>query len=278
MGAVSLRNVEPMQYSTVYYHDYHGWRDDLTTAVEAFNTFMPQQDEMLEAVSFFTAENDVDYTVTVFDTYSGGQLADELASVSGTALCTGLHTLDLAASIPLYSGDAFHVYLQLSSGGHPFDRTSEVPVLLGAKSKTIVESRADPGQSYFLDGSSWIDLTSIDTTANFCIKALANPLTGIEGGQDPSLLLTVDPLYPNPFQYEVTIPFTLAESGEVNVSVFDISGRQIQTITTSEFAAGSHAVVWHGGHSDGSKAAAGIYFARIWTEYSTVTRKVILYR
>ena len=175
MGAVSLRDVEPMQYSSVYYHDYHGWRDTLLTASEAFNAFTADQDEIVEAISFYTSQANVSYTVSIYDSFSGGDLSGQLATVSGTAEYTGLHTVDLPSAVEVEQGDDFYVYLNLSDGGQPYGCTSDVPVLLGAQYRVIVESRAEPGESFFLDGSSWVDLTSVDTTANFSIKALANP-------------------------------------------------------------------------------------------------------
>ncbi len=280
MGAVSLRDVEFMQYGNVYYHDYHGWRDTLTTAIDVFNTFTSEQDEDLVAVSFFTVENNVDYTAKIYDTFTSGQLTGELASVTGTSLCTGFHTVDFTSSVTLNEGDVFYVYLQLSSGGQPFDCTSDVPVLLGASTRTIVESRADPGESFFLDGSSWIDLTSLDTTGNFCVKALTNPIeTSISGEGEAALQpLSVDPVYPNPFSSQVTVPFTLAEAGEVTISVYDLSGRQIEIITSGEFTAGTHAVSWEGMDGSGNRATEGVYFVRVWSRDTTVTRKVILVR
>ncbi len=177
MGAIVFRGVEPLEYEHVYYHDYHGWRDTLTIATEAMNAFVAEGDELLKAVNFFTAVDSVDYTVRVYDTFSGGALSDIMAEETGTYDHAGLHTVDLDPTANLTAGNDFYVYLELSQGGHPYDRTSDVPVLLGADYRTIVESAASAGESYYKSGGSWLDFYDFDDgqwsqTGNFCMKAL----------------------------------------------------------------------------------------------------------
>jgi hypothetical protein len=111
MGAISFRDVDYVQYENIYYHDYHGWRDTLTTAIETFNTFTSEQDEDLVSVSFFTVEDNVDYTAKIYGSFTSGVLSDELASVTGTALLTGFHTVDLPSAVTLDETDVFYAYL-----------------------------------------------------------------------------------------------------------------------------------------------------------------------
>ncbi len=174
MGAVSFRNVERMVYGTIFYHDYHGWRATLTECSEAYNVFTPADGSWLRAVSFFTADDSIDFHVVVYTDRVSGELVGELSAKSGTMYHTGFHTVDLDAPLWLETEDTFYVYLELSAGGHPYDRTSDVPVLLGGDARTIVPSSASPDESYYRIGSDWHDLHEVDSTANFCIKGLCD--------------------------------------------------------------------------------------------------------
>lgn len=180
MGAVSMQGVEYEPFDKIHYLDYHGWRDTLTDYSEAFNAFNAGSTENIVAVSFFTSEDDVDYEVRIYDDFTGGQLQNVLSTKIGSIDYCGFHTIYLDNSVQVSDQNDFYVYLYLSSGGQPIDRTSEVPVLLGSSARVTVESDANPGESYYKDGSTWEDLyyydfsnPSWDETANFCIKALA---------------------------------------------------------------------------------------------------------
>jgi C1A family cysteine protease len=185
MGAVSFQDVELKAYDYTYSYDYHGWRDTLTDVTEAFNAFVTNGNESLKTVSFYTATDDVDYTVKVYDRFEGGVLLDERATTSGTIDYRGYHTILLANPINFPAGDYYYIYVKLFSGGQPIDRTSEVPVLLGAQNRgTIVKSVAHAGESYYYRGSSWVDLYNYDFsdplwdhTANFCIKGFTSGWT-----------------------------------------------------------------------------------------------------
>ncbi|MBN1434209.1 choice-of-anchor J domain-containing protein [Candidatus Fermentibacterales bacterium] len=179
MGAVSHQDVVLRDYDFIYHHDYHGWRDTKTDCSEAFNAFTAEEDFLLRSVSFFTAADNVGCSIAVYDDFSSGQLQNCLWSGGGPRDFRGFVTVDLNTPLEIEEGDDFYVYLQLSDGGQPYDRTSDVPVLLGASYRVIVESSASPGESYYRDGSTWLDLydwqgNPYPGTGNFCIKALGD--------------------------------------------------------------------------------------------------------
>jgi hypothetical protein len=212
MGAVSFQNVEPMKYDYVYYHDYHGWRDTLKNASEAFNAFVAENDCIISSVAFYTATDNVEYTVKIYDRFENGALLDELCSQKGVIEYTGYHTIDLEKEVAFTAGDDFYVYLKLSRGGQPFDRTSEVPVLLGSSGGgTIVTSTADFGESYFRVGSLWMDLHYLNPSANFCIRALGNEWTPTEPDLDCEGSLTWSEVKPGE---KVTGTFVVKNVGD----------------------------------------------------------------
>jgi hypothetical protein len=194
MGAVSFRNVEPMKYQHVYYHDYHGWRDTMKEINQACNVFTAVTDHNLAAVSFYTAADNVRYTAKIYGGFKDGQLTGLKATRTGTMAVKGFHTVDLEKPIAVAKGEKFIVCVEVSSGGQAIDRTSEIEVLLQPKGKKdtgprgpnggpIVISKANAGESFYFDGTAWRDLyehrfnnpdwATFDRTANFCMKALA---------------------------------------------------------------------------------------------------------
>jgi hypothetical protein len=77
--------------------------------------------------------------------------------------------------------------------------------------------------------------------------------------------------FPNPFNPTTTIQYSIPVSGNVQLTVFDITGRQVATLVNTRQAAGSYAVSW-----DGSQAASGIYFYRLNVGDHTVTNRMVL--
>ncbi len=192
MGAISFQNVEPQEYDDIYYHDYHGWRDTKADTDEAFNAFVATGDQTLKAVNFFVATDNVIYTIKIYDDFDGNELQNVLTTKTDTASYRGFYTVELDDYISLQTDEDFYVYLHLSGGGQPYDRTSDVPVLLGANYRTIVESSANPEESYYKDGNNWLDFYYYDdpsgfqNSGNFCIKAMTTE--GMIGDDPPQNL------------------------------------------------------------------------------------------
>lgn len=179
MGAVSFRDVELMQYTEVFYHDEHGWRNTMDSCSEAFSAFTTATSKnydstgaIIQAVSFYTSVDDVGYTVAICTTFNDTVLSDTVVSQSGTIERTGFHSIVLDSEVEIDFGQSFYVYLELDDGGQAYDCTSRVDVLLGSKGLgKFVNSTANQGESYYYDGG-WKDLYDFNATANFCIKAL----------------------------------------------------------------------------------------------------------
>jgi C1A family cysteine protease len=274
MGAVSFQDVEKLRYHQIYYHDYHGWRDTRSDIGEAFNAFQSKQYEQLEAVSFFTATDSVVYELVVYDRFRFGDLSRELANIKGFINHQGFHTIRLNIIISLVPCQQFYVYLGLSDGGHPIDCTSDVPVLLGAKSLTTVISSALPGQSFYRNCSQWKDLFEDDSTANFCIKALTTfqqDYTKInnEDNQNP-FTCELLPNYPNPFNAATVFNYRLDREDFVELKVYDLSGQLVKTFVNENQSAGYYTYEWIPDF-----LPSGVYIYQLKVNHSIAARKCL---
>lgn len=76
--------------------------------------------------------------------------------------------------------------------------------------------------------------------------------------------LQLFPNYPNPFNGTTTIKFGLPKSEKVTIQIFNILGKNVNTIINNkEFEAGYHKVVWNGLNEDGNSVSSGVYFCEL---------------
>jgi len=276
MGAVSFIDVDLMEWDTAYYHDYHGWRDTLKFVDQVFNAFTAAEDEAIVAVNFFTAQSGVDYIAKIYNSFDGTTLSDELSSVSGTFMHSGLHTVVLSDTANIFRGDNFYVFLSLDNGGIAYDRTSEVPVLLGASTRVEVPSTASEGESFYFDEGVWVDFYNYDdpsgfqNTGNFCIKAIAI--------HDPTLRLNSKPykhikfnVFPNPFTNSLYLGFYLEKDSFIQMEVYAVDGRLVYNYAEELMFEGDINLP-----INLENERSGVYFVNVKIDGITVSTKKII--
>ena len=94
------------------------------------------------------------------------------------------------------------------------------------------------------------------------------PRTGICPGSWPSR-----PTIPNPFNPMTTISFALPKTTQVQLRVYDLSGKLVTTLAEETLSAGQHEVIWTGRDDNGRQAASGMYFYRLVAEGQTLVGK-----
>ena len=107
-----------------------------------------------------------------------------------------------------------------------------------------------------IDGVGYGSLTDVP-------RASASPLYDVSLSQN----------YPNPFNPSTNIRFELPKTSHVNLTVFDVLGRQVSVLVNARREAGVHQVKF-----DGSGLASGVYLYRLTAGNFVETRKLLLLR
>jgi photosystem II stability/assembly factor-like uncharacterized protein len=77
--------------------------------------------------------------------------------------------------------------------------------------------------------------------------------------------------YPNPFNPTTKIKFDVVSTGEVKIVVYDVMGREVQTLVNESLKPGTYELKF-----DGSQLTSGVYFYKLITDGFTETRKMLL--
>ena len=95
--------------------------------------------------------------------------------------------------------------------------------------------------------------------------------TDVEEGPTLPEVFHLDRNYPNPFQDETRIPFTLTRLARVELVVYTMQGHEIATLLAQSLPAGSYDVVW-----DAAGQASGVYVYKLIADGAVKAGRMVL--
>ena len=125
------------------------------------------------------------------------------------------------------------------------------------------------------------DLPGPSGCDNACGSTLVEDECGVCGGNGSTCMslddgfipekFSIQNIYPNPFNPATNIEFTLPENSLVQISVYDVNGRKIETLINSFKLAGYHSIGWNA-----SEQSSGLYLVMMQTETFKQSRQIVL--
>jgi hypothetical protein len=83
---------------------------------------------------------------------------------------------------------------------------------------------------------------------------------------------------PNPLRPATSIPFTLRAGADVQLRIYDASGRTVRSDDLGRFDAGAHSITWNGDDLRGERVPSGVYFYEVEAAGMRAARRLIVTR
>ncbi len=224
-----------------------------------------------ELFYFMKDAAEIDYVVADVHT----QPTDQFGGVVGRILHVGVGNVNLGVFLadspsadyrPMaFVGPVMSYYEKITDD---FDRLTD------ERWKSLVESGELPVRP------DWVNIYCTDSDGNVREKGreldgVMYSITGVEDTVKPEELRIIRN-YPNPFNPETTIEFTLPNESFINLSIYNIMGQKVHELAPVTLSAGTHTVRWDGTSDSGQSVSSGVYIARITMGENVATRSMML--
>jgi hypothetical protein len=136
----------------------------------------------------------------------------------------------------------------------------------------------DRQQPRYIDGYYLPDIKELQISgdiiyaaATYSLEILRFTPTGIEETGNIPSNFSLSPNYPNPFNAQTTISYSLPKESDISIDIFDIMGRKVETLVVGMQTAGEHQAVWNA-----ENKSSGIYFYRLKAGDLVKTQRCVL--
>ncbi len=101
-------------------------------------------------------------------------------------------------------------------------------------------------------------------------------ITAVDDEQSVTESFTLSEAFPNPFNPETSVRFSVPDYSHVRIEIFDISGKSVRVITDQFYRSGSYSLKWNGTDQGNYPAVSGVYFIKMTAGNQLKIRKAIL--
>ena len=133
---------------------------------------------------------------------------------------------------------------------------------------TLLESISDTIYNYLMpsEGSYQFYVTTVDLAEQESENSdTVSCFYNITSSENDLQVLTNLPSqnFPNPFNTETTISYSIPVNNNVSIEIYNIQGKKIKTLLNKYQTSGNHTVVWNGKDKRENSVNSGVYFCRI---------------
>ncbi|MDP2172401.1 MAG: FlgD immunoglobulin-like domain containing protein [Candidatus Cloacimonadaceae bacterium] len=82
--------------------------------------------------------------------------------------------------------------------------------------------------------------------------------------------------FPNPFNPNANIRYTLKEAGRVNIDIYNMKGQLVRSFKAEHNTPGYYQVSWDGRDTSGNPSSSGVYLYRMTSGNYSASKKMIL--
>jgi len=150
-----------------------------------------------------------------------------------------------------------------------------IPAINSSQPKAYIYTDQEVTQSgtYYY----WLQANDMDGTI-YILSFVSIEYNSAPGGTTPSIPLVTElnNVYPNPFNPQLFIPFSLANKSEVKIIIYNTRGQVVKDFALGEKNAGNYRIEWDGTDNNGKAVPNGIYCIRMIAGKDYYQTKAIL--
>ncbi|MCD4650410.1 MAG: T9SS type A sorting domain-containing protein, partial [Candidatus Cloacimonetes bacterium] len=135
---------------------------------------------------------------------------------------------------------------------------------------TFTDENVELEQTYFY----WLESVEYNGNTEFFGPVTLTIIQEEEPTPEFPKITALHNAYPNPFNPETTISFSVKKLETATLEIFNMKGQRVKSYPA--FTAGNHNIIWNGTNNNGNSVGSGLFFYRLKSDSVQQVRKMLM--